>query len=51
MEEAFDYASLWANEEKKKEIKIEKEVIPNLPKGLPRRGVNIVKRFRVLKKK
>jgi hypothetical protein len=45
----FDYNQLWEEEEQKKEKRIEKEVIPNLPKGRPRQGVNIVKRFRVKK--
>ena len=47
MAKEFDYNSLWAEEETKKENRIEKEVIPNLPKGKPRVGVNITKRFRV----
>ena len=47
----FDYNQLWNEEVKKEERKIDKEVIPNLPKGLPRMGVNITKRFRVIKKK
>ena len=46
----FDYSKLWEEEEAKKEKKIQKEVIPNLPKGLPRKGVNITKRFRVKRK-
>jgi hypothetical protein len=45
----FDYNQLWEEEEKKEEKKIEKEVIPALPRGRPRQGVNIVKRFRVKK--
>jgi hypothetical protein len=51
MSDEFDYNNLWNEEQKKAEIKIEKEVIPSLPKGLPRRGVNITKRFRVIKKR
>jgi len=46
----FDYEALWGEEEKNKERKIQREIIPNLPKGKPRKGVNITKRFRVLKK-
>jgi len=46
----FDYDSLWSEEEKSKERIIKKEIIPNLPKGKPRKGINITKRFRVLKK-
>ena len=47
----FDYNSLWNEEENKEQKKIDKEIIPNLPKGRPRMGVNIVKRFRVTKKR
>lgn len=47
----FDYNALWAEEEQKEAKKIDKEVIPNLPKGKPRKGVNITKRFRVKKGK
>lgn len=45
----FDYNELW-NEQSKEEMKrIDKEIIPNLPMGKPRKGVNIIKRFRVKK--
>ena len=47
----FDYNQMWNEEEKKLEKKIQTEVISNLPKGKPRRGVNITKRFRVIHKK
>lgn len=51
MTEVFDYNSLWSEEEQNKERKIQKEIIPNLPKGKPRKGVNITRLFKVLKKK
>jgi hypothetical protein len=47
MADEFNYNDLWNEQEKKIELKIEKEVIANLPKGNPRPGVNITKRFRV----
>ena len=43
----FDYNQLWNEEENNKERKIQTEVIPNLSKGKPRKGVNITKRLRV----
>lgn len=45
----FDYNKLWEEEEQNTERKIQKEIIPELPKGMPRKGVNITKRFRVKK--
>ena len=49
MVEEFNYNDLWKEEETKIERVIQKEVIPNLPKGRPRQGVNVYRRFRVKK--